>query len=111
MFDTAEQSGAILFFEEADALFGKRAGVKDSHDRCANIEGNYLLQCMEDYRGLAILATNMKNVLDNAFLRRFGYLVEFPFPDADRHRSIWEKAFPLQAPMDGLDFNPWYRLS
>jgi hypothetical protein len=110
VFDAAEQSGAILFFDEADALFGKRTEVRDSHDRYANIEVNYLLQRMEDYRGLAILATNMKNVLDNAFLRRLRFLVEFPFPDADSRRRIWQRVFSPQAPVDGLDYNCLARL-
>lgn len=103
VFDAAEQSGAILFFDEADALFGKRTEVKDSHDRYANIEVNYLLQRMEDYRGLAILATNRKSDLDSAFLRRLRFLVDFPFPDADSRRRIWQKSFPPQAPLEGLD--------
>jgi SpoVK/Ycf46/Vps4 family AAA+-type ATPase len=105
VFEAAEQSGAILFFDEADALFGKRTEVKDSHDRYANIEVNYLLQRMEDYRGLAVLATNMKSVLDNAFLRRLRFLVEFPFPDADSRRRIWQRVFSPRAPVDGLDYN------
>ena len=82
VFDAAEDSGAILFFDEADALFGKRSEVKDSHDRYANIEINYLLQRMEAYRGLAILATNMKSALDPAFMRRLRFIVNFPFPGA-----------------------------
>jgi SpoVK/Ycf46/Vps4 family AAA+-type ATPase len=103
VFDAAEQSGAILFFDEADALFGKRTEVKDSHDRYANIEVNYLLQRMEDYCGLAILATNRKSALDRAFLRRLRFLVDFPFPDAASRRRIWDKVFPPQAEVDGLD--------
>ena len=88
LFDAAEDGGAILFFDEADALFGKRSEVKDSHDRYANIEVNYLLQRMEAYRGLAILATNMKDALDPAFLRRLRFVVDFPFPGpAERERS------------------------
>lgn len=110
VFDAAEQSGAILFFDEADALFGKRSEVKDSHDRYANIEVNYLLQRMEDYRGLAILATNMKSLLDQAFLRRLRYLVDFPFPDAAQRLRIWQKAFPACAPVDGVDYNFLARL-
>ena len=82
VFDAAEDGGAILFFDEADALFGKRSEVKDSHDRYANIEVSYLLQRMEAYRGLAILTTNMKSALDPAFLRRIRFVVNFPFPDA-----------------------------
>jgi hypothetical protein len=96
LFDAAEDGGAILFFDEADALFGKRSEVKDSHDRYANIEINYLLQRMESYRGLAILATNMKNALDTAFLRRLRFIVNFPFPGPAERRAIWEKVFPPQ---------------
>ena len=96
LFDAAEESGAILFFDEADALFGKRSEVKDSHDRYANIEINYLLQRMEAYRGLAILATNMKSALDKAFMRRLRFIVEFPFPDAEARQEIWEHVFPEQ---------------
>ena len=105
VFDAAEESGAILFFDEADALFGKRSEVRDSHDRYANIEINYLLQRMEDYRGLAILATNRKSLLDQAFLRRLRFLVDFPFPTvADRVR-IWRGAFPGKASLGALDFD------
>jgi len=110
VFDAAERGGAILFFDEADALFGKRSEVKDSHDRYANIEVNYLLQRMEDYRGLAILATNRKSALDSAFLRRLRFLVDFPFPDAAHRRRIWETAFPKQAETSGLDFAALARL-
>jgi hypothetical protein len=104
MFDAAEGGGAILFFDEADALFGKRSEVKDAHDRYANIEINYLLQRMEAYRGLAILATNMRSALDTAFLRRLRFIVSFPFPGAAERRAIWEKAFPPNAPRGVLDF-------
>jgi AAA+ superfamily predicted ATPase len=110
VFDAAEQSGAILLFDEADALFGKRSEVKDSHDRYANIEINYLLQRMEDYRGLAILATNRKSALDRAFMRRLRFLVDFPFPDADGRRNIWRKVFPRRMPVDGLDYDSLSRL-
>ena len=110
VFDAAEHSGAILFFDEADALFGKRTEVKDSHDRYANIEVNYLLQRMEDYRGLAILATNRKSALDRAFLRRLRFLVDLPFPDAESRRHIWQKVFPPQAAVDGLDSHALARL-
>ena len=110
LFDAAEESGAILFFDEADALFGKRSEVRDSHDRYANIEINYLLQRMEEYRGLAILATNRKSLLDSAFLRRLRFLVEFPFPaTADRLR-IWKSIFPEQARVDGIDYEFLARL-
>ena len=94
VFDAAEDGGAILFFDEADALFGKRSEVKDSHDRYANIEINYLLQRMESYRGLAVLATNMKSALDPAFLRRIRFVVNFPFPDEAQRAEIWRRAFP-----------------
>jgi ATP-dependent 26S proteasome regulatory subunit len=110
VFDAAEQSGAILFFDEADALFGKRSEVKDSHDRYANIEVNYLLQRMEDYRGLAILATNRKSALDSAFMRRLRFVVDFPFPSAEARRDIWWKVFPQETPVDGLDYDSLSRL-
>jgi SpoVK/Ycf46/Vps4 family AAA+-type ATPase len=104
LFDAAEDGGAILFFDEADALFGKRSEVKDSHDRYANIEINYLLQRMEAYRGLAILATNMKTALDQAFMRRLRFIVNFPFPGPKERNLIWQKIFPLETPLAGLDF-------
>lgn len=105
LFDAAQDGGAILFFDEADALFGKRSEVKDSHDRYANIEVNYLLQRMETYRGLAILATNWKNALDNAFVRRLRFIVNFPFPGIEERIEIWRKVFPAGTPRDeNLDF-------
>jgi hypothetical protein len=110
VFDAAERSGAVLFFDEADALFARRSEVKDSHDRYANMEVNYLLQRMEDYRGLAILATNMKSLIDEAFLRRLRFIVDFPFPDAHQRYRIWQTVFPLQAPVDALDFAALARL-
>ena len=94
VFDAAEESGAILLFDEADALFGKRSEVKDSHDRYANIEVSYLLQRIEAYRGLAILTTNLKSALDPAFLRRLRFVVQFPFPDAAQRAEIWRRVFP-----------------
>jgi ATPase family associated with various cellular activities (AAA) len=110
VFDAAERSGAILCFDEADALFGKRSEVKDSHDRYANIEVDYLLQRMEDYRGLAILTTNRKAALDRAFLRRLRFLVDFPFPDADLRRRIWQRSFPPEAPLADLDWGALARM-
>jgi SpoVK/Ycf46/Vps4 family AAA+-type ATPase len=101
LFDAFEESGAILFFDEADALFGKRSEVKDSHDRYANIEVNYLLQRMETYRGLAVLATNAKASLDPAFLRRLRFVVDFPAPAAAERERIWSRAFPLPEPGSG----------
>jgi hypothetical protein len=103
VFDAAEEGGAILLFDEADALFGKRSEVKDSHDRYANIEVSYLLQRMEAYRGLAILTTNMKQALDTAFLRRIRFVVEFPFPDAAQRVEIWRRIFPDKTPTEVLD--------
>jgi hypothetical protein len=111
LFDVAEDCGAILFFDEADALFGKRSEVKDSHDRYANIEINYLLQRMEAYRGLAILATNVKSALDPAFLRRLRFIVNFPFPGVAERKSIWQKVFPAGVPTEGLDFDRLARLN
>jgi hypothetical protein len=110
VFDAAEQCGAILFFDEADSIFGKRTEVKDSHDRYANIEVNYLLQRMEDYRGLAILATNRKSALDGAFMRRLRFLVDFPFPDATDRKRIWQKAFPPAVTVNGLDYDALARM-
>lgn len=103
VFDAAESSGAVLLFDEADALFGKRSEVKDSHDRYANIEVSYLLQRMEAYRGLAILTTNLKGALDPAFLRRIRFLVQFPFPDPNQRAEIWRRVFPATTPTDALD--------
>ncbi len=111
LFDAAEDGGAILFFDEADALFGRRSEVKDSHDRYANIEVSYLLQRMESYRGLAILTTNMKGALDNAFLRRIRFIVEFPFPDTRHRMEIWRRAFPAATPTEGLDVARLARLN
>jgi hypothetical protein len=103
VFDAAEEGGAILLFDEADALFGKRSEVKDSHDRYANIEVSYLLQRMEAYRGLAILTTNMKTALDNAFLRRIRFVLQFPFPDVAQRAEIWRRIFPRETPTEGLE--------
>jgi hypothetical protein len=111
LFDAAEDGGAILFFDEADALFGKRSEVKDSHDRYANIEINYLLQRMESYGGLAILATNMKSALDTAFLRRLRFVVNFAFPSVAERKAIWQRVFPAQTPTAGLDFDRLARLN
>jgi hypothetical protein len=111
LFDAAEDGGAILFFDEADALFGKRSEVKDSHDRYANIEINYLLQRIEAYRGLAILATNMKSALDTAFMRRLRFIVTFPFPGVPERKLMWQKVFPSGTPTDGLDSERLARLN
>ncbi|MBX3010855.1 MAG: ATP-binding protein [Caldilineaceae bacterium] len=102
VFDAAEAGGALLLFDEADALFGKRSEVKDSHDRYANLEVSYLLQRMESYQGLAILTTNLKSALDEAFLRRLRFVVHFPFPDGGQRTEIWRRIFPAQTPTTGL---------
>jgi hypothetical protein len=104
VFDAAEDRGAILLFDEADALFGKRSEVKDSHDRYANIEVSYLLQRMEAYRCLAILTSNQKAALDSAFQRRLRFVIHFPFPDAGEREAIWRRVFPAAAPVQSLDF-------
>ncbi|OYY68095.1 ATP-binding protein [Sphingomonas sp. 28-63-12] len=111
LFDAAEDGGAILFFDEADALFGKRSEVKDSHDRYANIEINYLLQRIEGYRGLAILTTNMKSALDQAFVRRLRFIVNFPFPGAPERTAIWRKVFPPAVDVAALDIDRLARLN
>ena len=103
VFDAAEEGGALLMFDEADALFGKRSEVRDSHDRYANIEVSYLLARMEDYRGVAILASNLRHALDDAFLRRLRFIVTFPFPGPAERARLWARAFPAQAPVTGLD--------
>ncbi|SHO44176.1 ATP-binding protein [Desulfopila aestuarii] len=110
LFQAAESSGAILLFDEADALFGKRSEVKDSHDRYANIELAYLLQRMESYRGLSILTSNMKSALDTAFLRRIRFVVQFPFPDVDERSQIWHKIFPDILPRGELQIEQLARL-
>ncbi|HCZ15126.1 MAG TPA: ATP-binding protein, partial [Candidatus Accumulibacter sp.] len=99
IFTAAQNTHAILFFDEADALFGKRSEVRDAHDRYANIEVGYLLQKMEEYEGVAILATNLRSHMDDAFVRRMHAIVEFPFPDELHRRRIWEVMFPPEAPL------------
>jgi SpoVK/Ycf46/Vps4 family AAA+-type ATPase len=111
VFDAAEAGGAVLLFDEADALFGKRSEVRDSHDRYANIEVSYLLQRMESYRGLAILTTNLKASLDVAFLRRLRFVVQFPFPDVVQRREIWARTLPADAPTERLELDKLARLS
>lgn len=111
IFESAEDSGVILLFDEADALFGKRTEIKDSHDRYANVEISYLLQRMEAYRGLAILTTNMKDALDTAFLRRIRFIVQFPFPDVEQRAAIWQRIFPAATPTEGLDMQKLAQLN
>ncbi len=106
IFKEAETSNAILFFDEADALFGKRSQVKDAHDRYANIETGYLLQKMEEYEGVVLLATNLSKNIDDAFLRRMQFIIEFPFPDKTLRKQIWLSIFPEEAPLSkDINFN------
>ncbi|MDV3002602.1 MAG: ATP-dependent zinc metalloprotease FtsH (plasmid) [Chroococcopsis gigantea SAG 12.99] len=105
IFGAASMANAILFFDEADALFGKRSEVKEAHDRYANIEVGYLLQKMEEYEGIAILATNLRQNLDDAFIRRLQFIITFPFPDQEYRQRIWEVLFPPQTPLENdVDF-------
>jgi hypothetical protein len=104
VFAAAEQGGVVLLFDEADALFGKRSEVKDSHDRFANVEVSYLLQRMESYRGVAILTTNQRPSIDAAFMRRLRFIVDFPFPDAEQRARIWQGVFPSSVPTHGLKY-------
>ena len=107
VFTEAEHSNAILFFDEADALFGKRSEVRDSHDRYANLEIAYLLQKMEEYEGITILATNLRQNIDEAFIRRLRFIIEFPFPNEEYRRRIWQGIWPATTPLASeldLDF-------
>jgi AAA+ superfamily predicted ATPase len=99
IFGDAASSGAILFFDEADALFGRRSEVRDSHDRYANLEVSFLLQRMEDYDGIVILATNLRQNMDEAFVRRLHLAVDFPFPDAESRLEIWRRTLPARTPL------------
>lgn len=111
VFDAAEVGGVILLFDEADALFGKRSEVKDSHDRYANMEVSYLLQRMEAYQGLAILTTNMKDSIDTAFLRRIRFIVKYPFPDMSQREEIWRRIFPKDTPTEKLEYSKLAKLN
>jgi len=105
IFQEAESSNAVLFFDEADAVFGKRTRIADAHDRYANIETSYLLQKLDEYEGIVILATNLRENMDDAFLRRMRFIVEFPFPDAAGRAEIWQRHFPPETPvMPDLDY-------
>jgi hypothetical protein len=104
VFDAADQGGLLLLFDEADAIFGKRSEVKDSHDRHANIEIAYLLQRLESYAGVAVLTTNLRSALDTSFLRRLRFIVQFPFPEAAQREAIWRRTLPAALPMDGVNF-------
>ncbi len=103
LFDAADIADVILFFDEADALFGKRTEVRDSHDRYANLEISYLLERMERFKGLAILATNRRKDLDQAFLRRLRYIVEFPLPNVPERKRIWNQAIPNKVDRSDID--------
>jgi hypothetical protein len=111
VFDEAEHRGVVLFFDECDALFGKRTEVRDSHDRYANIESSYLLQRVEAFQGLAILATNMKSALDPAFLRRLRFVCDFRHPGPAERTRIWQKVFPPEAATEGIDAERLGRLN
>jgi SpoVK/Ycf46/Vps4 family AAA+-type ATPase len=111
VFDAAEDGGVILQFDEADALFGRRSEVKDSHDRHANIEVSYLLQRLEAYRGLCILTTNMRDNIDEAFLRRLRFIVDFRFPSREERRAIWQRIFPESLPRDALNYESLAQLN
>jgi SpoVK/Ycf46/Vps4 family AAA+-type ATPase len=105
VFSDAERSHAVLVFDEADAILGKRSEIKDAHDRYANIDVAYLLQRIEAYSGLVILTTNFRQNIDQAFLRRFRFVVEFPKPDAHAREEIWKRCLPGSAPIgDDVDF-------
>jgi len=99
VFRRAERRDWILFFDEADALFGKRTSVQSAHDKYANQEVSYLLQRVEDYAGLLILASNFKNNLDDAFIRRFHSIVHFPAPNAQERHLLWQKSLPAALPL------------
>ena len=103
VFDAAEDSGAILLFDEADSLFAKRTEVKNSYDRNANMETSYLLQRMESYSGIAVLTTNLKKEMDTAFMRRIRFAIQFPFPDSCTREQIWQRIFPEQTPLENID--------
>ena len=106
LFERAENKDAILFFDEADALFGKRSEVKDAHDRFANLETNYLLQRLEQHRGLAFLSTNLGHDLDDAFLRRLGFIVSLSAPEAPQRLELWKRVWPAEAQLaTDLDFD------
>lgn len=111
IFDAADAGAAILLFDEADALFGKRSEVKDARDRYANMEVSYLLQRMEEYQGLAILTTNLKDAIDTAFMRRIRFFVKFDFPDAKQREEIWQRVFPKNTPTKELNYTNLGRLN
>src|SRR5262249_6092260 len=99
LFDEAEAMSAMIFFDEADAIFGKRTEVRDAHDRNANLETSYLVQRLEAYEGVVILASNFTKNMDDAFVRRLRFIIEFPMPGEEERRRIWEQVFPAEAPL------------
>ena len=105
VFDAAEQGGVLLLFDEADAIFGRRSEVRDSHDRYANVEVAYLLQRMEQYRGVAVLTTNMRSAIDPAFLRRLRVVVQFAHPGVEERAKLWALAFPLGVRTSNIDWD------
>jgi SpoVK/Ycf46/Vps4 family AAA+-type ATPase len=111
IFDAAEGGGAILLFDECDAIFGKRGEVEHGQDRYANLEVSYLLQRMEAYRGIAILTTNMRSAIDPAFMRRLRFVVNFPHPDFNQRVAIWQRALPSRVPVEAIDFDRLARLT
>jgi predicted nucleic acid-binding protein len=104
-FNEAERAGAVLFFDEADSLFGRRTEIKDAHDRYANLEVNFLLQRVETFTGLVLLASNRRSALDDAFLRRLRFVITFALPDAAARRELWRRAFPAEAHVADLDYD------
>ena len=104
-FDEAERGSAVLFFDEADSLFGKRTEIRDAHDRYANLEVNYLLQRVETFTGLVVLATNRGSAMDEAFLRRLRFVIRFDAPDEALRRRLWRRSFPTEATLDELDWD------
>nr|WP_294814464.1 ATP-binding protein [uncultured Sphingomonas sp.] len=111
LFDAADSTDAILLFDEADVLFGRRTEVRDSHDHYANLEVGYLLQRIETFRGIAVLTTNLPNAIDDAFSRRFAFSLHFEFPTVAERREIWRRAFPVRAPTEKLDWDRLAKLS
>lgn len=106
LFDEAKKSNVILFFDETDALFGKRTEVKDSHDKNANLETSYLLQKMEEYDGVTVMSTNYLENIDAAFFRRISYVIHFPFPNEKSRKKIWKGMYPKEVPLsDDVDFD------
>lgn len=105
VFTEAKKSNVILFFDETDAVLGKRTEVKDAHDKNANLETSYLLQKMEEYDGITVMTTNYKENIDSAFFRRISYVIHFPFPDQKARMAIWKGIFPSQTPLEAVDFD------